>query len=88
VLYLDVDASRGHRDEVVDVAAGDTLPLLDARDEIKLTNGQFVIECRVYCSDRRLKIRRGLAIVVRGDSTFRFGAGSTIPAPRKQVRSR
>jgi hypothetical protein len=84
VIY--VDASKVREDAVLDVAAGDTLPLLDARDVIKLTNGRFVIECRNYCADRRVKITRGIAIVVRGDSTFRYGAGSTIPASRKTAR--
>ena len=86
VIY--VDASRVRQDAVLDVAAGDTLPLLDAREDIKLTNGRFVIECRNYCADRRVKITRGVAIVARGDSTFRYGAGSTIPAPRKNARGR
>lgn len=81
VIY--VDASIARENDVLDVAAGDTLPLLDARDNIKLTSGRFVIECRNYCADRRVKITRGVAIVVRSGSTFRYGAGSTIPAPRK-----
>ena len=76
---VDVDWTKDRQGEVLEVAAGDTARVSASRDDIRLTNGRFVIVCEDYCARRRLKIERGTAIVVRGDSIAHYGAGATIP---------
>ena len=70
---VDVDWTKDRQGEVLEVAAGDTLHVSASRDDIRLTNGRFLIVCEDYCARRRLKIEKGTAIVVRGDSVTHYG---------------
>ena len=76
---VDVDWTKDRPGEVLDVAAGDTARVSASRDDIRLTNGRFVIVCEDYCARRLLKIEKGTAIVTRGDSVTHYGPGATIP---------